>query len=97
MNVAATPQARETRAGRNVLILAVILGLAGLVLPFFAAIPGLISTALASRVLRRQQKTVGATSPAIFAVIIGGMTLALGVTWFSVALLVSGTAIFTGP
>jgi predicted PurR-regulated permease PerM len=81
-------------AARNVLVLAVVLALVGLALPFFAAIPGLMATVAAAAVLRRLQRAGHPSKLAVIALVIGLATLALGVLWFSVAFLVSGTAIF---
>jgi hypothetical protein len=88
----------DVDAGRRpawtALVVAAVLGLVGLLRPFYAAIPGLLSLLVCWLVWRRGRGRALPT-PLIVAFIIAGMTLALGAAWFGVALIVSGTAVFT--
>src|SRR5262245_32330597 len=83
------------RAAWTALVVAAVLGLAGLLLPFFAALPGLIAMLVCVLVWRRVRGRPLPT-PLVVAFVIAGLTVALGVAWFGVALIVSGTAVFTG-
>jgi hypothetical protein len=79
------------RPARIALVVAAVLGLAGLLLPFFAAGPGLVALLVCVLVWRRVR---AAPTPLVVAFIIAGLTVALGVVWVGVAFIVSGPAVF---
>ena len=73
------------------LVVAAVLGLAGLLRPFYAALPGLVALLVCLLVWRRGRAL---PTPLVVAFVIAGLTVAVGVAWFGVALIVSGPAVF---
>lgn len=79
------------RPAWTALVVAAVFGLAGLLLPFYAALPGLLSLLVCVLVWRRGRVL---PTPLVVAFVISGLTVGLGVAWFGVALIVSGPAVF---